>query len=111
MDPKEPYPKGPVAPGGQVIRLMRNHPNLYGDLSAGSGLNALSRDRAFGQEFVLEFQDRLLYARDDYDDNAHQKFLAELALPAGVLDKILSGNALRLVPLDKGKQPEEAASR
>jgi len=100
VDPVNAYPKGPVTPGGQVVRLLRAHPNLYGDLSAESGLNALSRDPGFAREFVMEFQDRLLFARDDYD-NAHLEFLPTLDLPAPVLSKILSGNALKLVPLER----------
>lgn len=95
------YPKGKVAPGGKLITMLRQHKNLYCDWSAGSGLNALKRDPAFAREFVLEFQDRLLYARD-YFDNAHQEFLNGLNLPGEVLAKIYSGNALKLVPLPGG---------
>jgi len=95
---KEGYPKGRVIEGGRVIRLLRECPNLYCDLSAGSGHNALSRDPDFAKEFLLEFQDRVLYARDVFD-NAHQEFLNGLGLPAEVLEKIYSSNALKLVPL------------
>jgi len=91
------YPGGGVAPGGKVVEMLRQYDNLYGDLSAGSGFNALQRDREFAKDFVLEFQDRLLYARD-YFDNRHQEFLNALGLPAEVLSKIYAGNALRLVP-------------
>ncbi len=31
------YPKGPVTPGGLTDRYLSDYPNLYGDLSAGSG--------------------------------------------------------------------------
>ena len=95
---KEASPKGPVIPGGRIVKLLRECPNLYCDLSAGSAHNALSRDPAFSKEFLLEFQDRVLYARD-YFDNIHQEFINSLGLPAEVLEKIYSGNALRLVPL------------
>jgi len=95
---KEAYPKGPVLEGGRVINLLRECPNLYCDLSAGSGHNALARDPVFAKEFLLEFQNRVLYARD-YFDNVHQEFLNALGLPAEVLDKIYFGNALKLVPL------------
>jgi len=57
------YPRGPVTPG-RVVQLMRRHPNLYGDLSARSGFNAISRDPQFGCEFMEEFQDRLLFGTD-----------------------------------------------
>ena len=61
------YPKGKVAEGGAVVRLMRECPNLYGDLSAGSGYNAVSRDPDFGYAFMTEFQDRLLFGTDVCD--------------------------------------------
>ena len=43
---------------------MRRYPNLHGDLSAGSGLNAVSRDPDFGYGFLEEFQDRLFFGTD-----------------------------------------------
>lgn len=58
-----PYPKGPVTPG-RVVELMRRYPNLHGDLSAGSGFNAISRDPEFGYAFMEEFQDRLHWGTD-----------------------------------------------
>ncbi len=93
------YPKGKVTPG-KVVEYLRKYPNLYCDISAGSGCGALSRDLEFTREFLLEFQDRVLYARD-YFDNQHQQVLNSLNLPQNVLDKIYSGNALKLVPLDR----------
>jgi len=93
----ERYPTVPVQPGGKVPDMMREYPNLYGDLSAGSAVGALKRDPAFARDFFIEFQDRLLYARDNFD-NGHQEFINSLDLPAEVLEKVYSGNALRLVP-------------
>jgi len=92
-----PYPDGPVVPGGHVVRMLRQYPNLYADLSGFSGLNAISRDVGFGKEFLIEFQDRLLFARD-YFDSRLRDFLESLGLPSDVLTKIYAGNALRLVP-------------
>jgi len=48
------YPKGKVQPGGAVVELLRKYPNLYCDLSGGSGHNALNRDHEHAKEFVLE---------------------------------------------------------
>jgi predicted TIM-barrel fold metal-dependent hydrolase len=42
------YPKSPVAPGGAMDKLMEQFPNLYADLSAGSGASAIQRDLTFG---------------------------------------------------------------
>jgi len=58
------YPPGPVVAGGSVVELMRRYPNLCGDLSAGSGYNAIHRDPAFGYRFLDEFQDRLFFGTD-----------------------------------------------
>ncbi|MFO7900057.1 MAG: amidohydrolase family protein [Planctomycetota bacterium] len=58
------YPDYPVAEEGIVPKLMRRYPNLYGDLSANSGCNALRRDPDYAAEFIDEFQDRLLFGTD-----------------------------------------------
>lgn len=93
----EAYPVGMVLPGGKVPQMLKDYPNLYADLSAGSALTALSRDLVFIKEFILEFQDRLLYGRDCFD-NRMRDFINSLGLPLEVLHKIFSGNALRFVP-------------
>jgi len=77
--------------------MLRDYPNLCADLSAGSGLNALRRAPSFAVDFLLEFQDRLLYARDDFH-NQLQTFLDSLDLPKEVLVQVYAANALRLVP-------------
>ena len=92
----ESYPKAPVIPGGRVEALLEKYPNLYCDISAGSGFNALNRDHAFTVKFLETWQDRVLFGRD-YFDNVHQTLLDNLPLPAPVLEKIYSGNALRIL--------------
>lgn len=57
------FPSGPVEEG-RIPELMRKYPNLYGDLSAGSGNNALARDLDYAGKFLTEFQDRLLFGLD-----------------------------------------------
>ena len=61
---RESYPKTPITEEGAVPRLMRKYSNLYGDLSAGSGHNALARDPEYAVKFLNEFQDRLLFGTD-----------------------------------------------
>ena len=63
------WPTGKVTPGGRVVELMRKYPNMCGDLSAGSGFGAISRDPEFGYAFLEEFQDRLYFALDLCDPN------------------------------------------
>jgi len=93
---KEPYPTGKVLPGGKVVEMLRKYPNLYCDISAGSGHNAFNRDHEFARKFLVEFQDRVLYARD-YFDNKHQELLNSLGLPETVLEKIYWKNAMKLI--------------
>jgi len=58
------YPRYPIRAEGALVRLMRKYPNLYGDLSANSGYNALARDRRHAARFLEEFADRLVFGTD-----------------------------------------------
>lgn len=66
-DQKIHYPKGKVTAGGITDRLLSDYPNMYGDLSAGSGLNALLRDEEHTRGFLERHQDKLLYGSDCSD--------------------------------------------
>ncbi len=90
------YPRGKVTPGGRLIAAMEKYPNLYADLSAGSGRFALERDPAHARKFLTRFADKLLFGRDYYGTELHD-FLRTLKLPKTVHDKIYYKNALRLV--------------
>ena len=61
------YPKGPVTPGGLTDRYLSDYPNMFGDLSAGSGNNALTRDEAFTSGFLQRHQNKLVYGSDCND--------------------------------------------
>lgn len=58
------YPRYGVIEEGVVPKFFRRYENLYGDLSAGSGCNAVKRDRKYGIKFLNEFQDRLFFGTD-----------------------------------------------
>lgn len=58
------YPDGPVEPGGRCDELLSEHPNLYADFSMGSGFNAITRDGAYGQEFLERHHEKLLFGSD-----------------------------------------------
>lgn len=92
----DPYPTGPVVERGRVPQLLDHHPNLYADLSAGSGLGALKRDPSHARRFLLAWQDRLLFGRDTYGQDLF-RFLLDLDLPRGPLEKICCLNAEKLV--------------
>lgn len=57
------YPKGKVT-DGRIAKLLREYDNLYCDLSAGSGANAIMRDPEYAESFLNEFADRILYGCD-----------------------------------------------
>ncbi len=61
------YPKGKVTPGGITDRYLSDYSNMYGDLSAGSGLNALTRDEDQAREFLIRHQDKLVFGSDCTD--------------------------------------------
>lgn len=61
------YPKTKVTAGGLSDRWLSDYPNMFGDLSAGSGLNALQRDEDHAREFLRRHQDKLLYGSDCND--------------------------------------------
>lgn len=96
------YPKTPVAPGGSIERLLDAYPNLYGDLSAGSGAGALERDLKFAREFFTRRADRLLFGTDYLaPEQPVPQFdvLRRLDLPPDVAAKVYHENARRLLKL------------
>lgn len=58
------YPEGTVEPGGRCDELLEGYDNLYADLSAGSGYNAITRDPDYGQAFLDRHHEQLLWATD-----------------------------------------------
>jgi predicted TIM-barrel fold metal-dependent hydrolase len=97
------YPKGPVTTGGLTDRYLSDYHNMYGDLSAGSGLNALTRDENFARDFLTRHQDKLVYGSDcnDLDGTTCQgaQTIAAVRRLAGtkiIERKLLYGNAKRL---------------
>ena len=100
------YPKGSVKPGGAVPRLMKKYHNLWADLSAGSGYNAITRDTQFGLEFLDQFCEKLLFGTDTclpYEDApiAHyiEKIRQEKKLSENNFRKIVKDNAISLLGL------------
>lgn len=98
------YPKMKVAPGGAIDALMEKYPNIYGDLSAGSGAGAINRDLDFGREFLIRRQDRIMFGTDflapKQDVPQFELFEEKLAdLPADVKAKVFRDNARKLLSL------------
>ena len=61
------YPKGKITPGGLTDRYLADYPNLFADMSAGSGLLALTRDEEHTTAFFQRHQDKVLYGSDCAD--------------------------------------------
>ncbi|MBV9501400.1 MAG: amidohydrolase family protein [Acidobacteriaceae bacterium] len=58
------YPSGPVKPGGLTDKFLSDYANLYADMSANSGNNALSRDQDFSREFIIRHRTKLIFGSD-----------------------------------------------
>ncbi|MDW7656873.1 MAG: amidohydrolase family protein [Bacillota bacterium] len=110
-DQRSGYPTGPVVKSGAVPRLMRQYANLWADISAHSGYNALTRDYGFGIEYIDEFQDRLMFGTDSClrsdlaRPNKQVHYIKELKekqkLSDAALDKLMWKNSVRLLRLDE----------
>lgn len=64
LNPLDLYPKGPIKPGGLMERLLADFANIYADLSAGSGLNAITRDPEFYRGFIERNHRKLIWGSD-----------------------------------------------
>jgi predicted TIM-barrel fold metal-dependent hydrolase len=96
------YPSGPVIAGGAIDRLMDEYENLYLDLSAFSGYNAMTRDPAFTQGFVARHWSRMLLGTDivqPNDDLPILGWLRHLDVPEEIRRAIADGNARRVLGL------------
>lgn len=107
-DAKNLYPKGRVTAGGLTDRYLSDYPNMFADLSAGSGENAFKRDPEHARAFFARHQDKLMFGSDCVDPTAElavcsgARQIAQIRAfapnPAAVR-KILFGNAQKLFRL------------
>ena len=104
------YIQYPIDGEGMIPKLMREYPNLYVDLSASSGLYAISRDLDYTANFFKEFPDRVLYGTDICfaDQYLGQSDLMNKLLDTGridekVYDKIARENAWKLLELTENE--------
>lgn len=106
--PWEMYPKGPLVPGGITDRYLSDYPNMYGDLSAGSGLNSYLRDEDFTRDFFTRHQDKLIFGSDCADSVGEGKAcdgaqiiaaVRRLASAKSVERKLLYENAKKMFKL------------
>jgi predicted TIM-barrel fold metal-dependent hydrolase len=112
------YPAGPVRPGGLTDRWLSDFPNLYADMSANSGNNALSRDTGFSRGFIARHKARLIFGSDcscadGKGSGVSQNNNPEAARLAGkcvaretlsVLQKLATPEVFRQVTWENGKR-------
>jgi len=105
----EPYPKGPIKPHGLVDEILLKYGNVYADISATSGLNALQRDKEYAKEFLERHRFKILYGTDfpcldSYGgqfgvDKLHLSLLESLELKDATFKNITRKNAERLLKI------------
>lgn len=107
LETRNSYPTGKVIPG-RACELLKEYENMYGDLSAGSGFNAVSRDPEFGYKFLEEYQDKLMFGTDIcsphnfmplsgwLDEALTNKMISQTAY-----NKICRENAIKLLKLEE----------
>ena len=104
------YPKGKVMPSGISDRLLQDYPNMYGDLSANSGQNALIRDEVHAVDFIKRNQDKLIYGSDCNDLIGRGpscigartiQIIRRLISDRTIQDKVFSKNARRIIRFPK----------
>ena len=102
------YPTGKVT-DGRIANIMRECENLYCDLSACSGMNAMMRDPDYAARFIEEFSDRLLYGCDICSPYARfqvtfDNFLTDMRRDGAISEenyyKLVRGNAIKLLKLE-----------
>jgi len=82
------YPKDKVTVGGWTDRWLSDYPNMYGDLSARSGLNALTRDEDHARLFLTRHQDKLMFGSDCADADGLTPDLCQGAQTIAAIKKL-----------------------
>ncbi len=107
-DPTVLYPKGKVTPGGLTDRYLSDYPNMFADMSAGSGLQALTRDEDHARGFLERHQDKILCGSDCLDHFGRGPecqgsrtiaTIRKLSPSKAIERKILYGNAAKMFHL------------
>ena len=104
---EEMYPKTKVTAGGITDKYLADYPNMFGDMSAGSGQNAFTRDLDHAAEFIVRHQDKLCYGTDCKDPDGHGKtcsgsgtrdVILQLTDDPAIREKIFRANAKKSIP-------------
>jgi uncharacterized protein len=100
------YPTGAIVRGGVTDRWLGDYANLYGDLSANSGNNAMSRDAEFTADFLKRHQGKLLFGSDCSCTDGHGAGISQSNNPAAsrLAGKCVARETLTL--LKRSSSPE-----
>jgi len=79
---EEAYPRKPIIRGGITDQWLSDYPNLFGDLSANSGNNALTRDPSFTADFLKRHTTKLLFGSDCSCTDGHGAGISQGGNPA-----------------------------
>lgn len=96
------YPTTPIKPGGALDRLLERYDNLWLDLSAGSGSNAMTRDPDFYLGFIERHWRKMLWGTDYcvvHQQTPQVEWIRNLPVEPEVKEAIADGNARRLLRL------------
>ncbi len=96
------YPQQPVVPTGAADRLLGDYDNMYADLSAGSGYNALTRDPEFTPGFIERHWRKLMFGTDIVRPGAPLRivqWMREFPFTGEQYEAIAEGTARRLLGL------------
>jgi predicted TIM-barrel fold metal-dependent hydrolase len=99
---RENYPKGKVEKPGRVDTLLERYPNLWADLSAMSGYNALGRDLDYAKRFLEKHHRKLLFGTDYFVGNQEPhiiELLNNVGLSSSIKKRIFRKNAEKLLNL------------
>ncbi|MGQ9596506.1 MAG: amidohydrolase family protein [Thermoproteota archaeon] len=106
----EVYPGGRIKEPGEVVRILKQYRNVYADISAFSGLNAISRDREFGKRFLSDMSNKIVYGTDFPcinsegaqfgPDKSHISALKSYNLEEEVMERITRKNILKILKLN-----------
>ncbi|SEB50855.1 Amidohydrolase [Terriglobus roseus] len=75
------YPRTPIIRGGLTDRWLSDYPNLFGDLSANSGNNALTRDPSFTADFLRRHRTKLIFGSDCACSDGHGAGISQQGNP------------------------------
>jgi predicted TIM-barrel fold metal-dependent hydrolase len=112
-DNKSGYPEGRVQPDGLIDGLLADYPNVFGDLSANSGRNALARDPDFSAAFLERHRAKLMFGSDCGCKDGHGTGQAQGGALKGkctaqetltLLKKLASPALFRQIVYENGRQ-------